>query len=193
MASSLSLHRTTAIATRLTKSLRLFSSSSLPSHEEARIESHEYLDPNPFVSSWVPPKDPIEAHRMLHRLRLDYKKQVNSLRKVFAAEVEVARIEELRCEEARKEAEKLEAKEKKKLLSKDRKAKRHEYKVFRDELRVTLEKEREARLEYWKKREQRVQKKKKQKSELIRRKSSEWIEPHELNDKVRNIINEKSI
>ncbi|KAE8076281.1 hypothetical protein FH972_014943 [Carpinus fangiana] len=189
MASRGGVHRTT---TQFCKTLlRSFSTTSKPSHRNSHQHTHEFLEPTDYVGSWWrsgPPKDPKEAERRLALLRRDYAKQVKQRRKQYIQEVELMRLEQQRKDNARREALRLANEEKKKLKAEAAKVRAQERKVALEEFRRTLLKERAEKLENWRMKEQKREDNKKEVSELLRRKSSLWIDEPELEKKILEAI-----
>ncbi|XP_059446934.1 stress response protein NST1 [Corylus avellana] len=189
MASCRGVHRTT---TQFSKALlRSFSTTSKPSHRNNHQHTHEFLEPTAYVGSWWhsdPPKDPKDAERRLALLRRDYAKQVKQRRKQYILEVELMRLELQRKDDARREALRLANEEKKKLKAEAAKVRAQERKVALEEFRQTLLKERAEKLENWRMKEKRREENKKEGSELLRRKSSLWIDEPELEKKILEAI-----
>lgn len=77
MATSGSLLRKTY---QISKSIRqLCTSAAATTHHRQPPQNHEFLEPNSFLGSWEPPKDPKEAEARLALLRRQYAKQVPPL------------------------------------------------------------------------------------------------------------------
>ncbi|KAK9102010.1 hypothetical protein Sjap_019264 [Stephania japonica] len=151
----------------------LTTSSTLPSHAD---HQHEYAKPSDFVGSWKTPETPKSAEKRLARLRIEYAKQVRELRKEYIHEMELQRLEKLRKDEAKREAVSRAKEERKAAKAAVAKAKAAERKVFEEEFRQTLLKERADKLEYWRSKEKGWEAKKQEKKELVRRQSSLWID-----------------
>ncbi|KAL5542663.1 hypothetical protein UlMin_010373 [Ulmus minor] len=170
----------------ISKTLRFFSTK--PSHHNHHQQNHKYLEPTSFIGSWEAPRDPKEAERRLAQLRRDYAKQVKVVRKEYIKEVELMRLEKLRKDEARKEALRLQNEERKRLKAEAAKARAQERQVAEQEFRQTLLKERAEKLENWRMKEKLREEKKKEQNELLRRKSSIWIDEPELEKKILEAI-----
>ncbi|CAH9120903.1 unnamed protein product [Cuscuta epithymum] len=152
-------------------------------HKNQHPQNHSFLPPNEYLNSWKPPKDPKEAEAKLALLRRDYAKKVKEVRKEYIKEVEVMRLEKLRKAEAKKEALRIANEERKAAKAAEKKAKAEERAIFEEQFRQTLLKERQEKLEYWKMREKKIEEKRKEKIELLRKKSSLWIDEKLLEPK----------
>ncbi|XP_062109172.1 uncharacterized protein LOC133819833 [Humulus lupulus] len=183
MASSRSL-------SQISKTVRFFSTSSAPkpSHHNHHSKNHTYLEPNSYIGSWEAPKNPKEAEKRLAQLRRDYAKQVKEVRKEYIKEVELMRLDKLRKDEAHKEALRLQTEERKRLKAEAAKARAQERQVAEQEFRQTLLKERAEKLENWRMKEKLREEKKKEKNELLRRKSSLWVDQSGLEKKILEAI-----
>ncbi|KAH1046931.1 hypothetical protein J1N35_037715 [Gossypium stocksii] len=171
----------------LSKTLtRSFSTKS--SHHNHHQKNHKYLDPNSFLGSWKTPNDPKEAEKKLALLRRDYAKQVKNVRKEYIHEMELLRLEKLRKEEARKEAIRVANEERKRLKAEAAKVRAQERMVAEEEFRQTLLKERAEKLENWRMKQTLHGNKKKEAKDLVRRRSSMWIEEQELESKIFSAI-----
>ncbi|MFQ6645763.1 hypothetical protein Gotur_019178 [Gossypium turneri] len=171
----------------LSKTLtRSFSTKS--SHHNHHQKTHKYLDPNSFLGSWKTPNDPKEAEKKLALLRRDYAKQVKNVRKDYIHEMELLRLEKLRKEEARKEAIRVANEERKRLKAEAAKVRAQERMVAEEEFRQTLLKERAEKLENWRMKRTLHENKKKEAKDLVRRRSSMWIEEQELESKIFSAI-----
>ncbi|KAL6008555.1 hypothetical protein ACLOJK_034068 [Asimina triloba] len=141
---------------------------------------HEFSKASEFLGSWDVPKDPREAEKKLALLRRDYGKQVKELRKQYFYEMELQRQEKQLQDRADRESI-LRAREERKAakaaLAEEQAAER---KVFEDDLRQTLLKEREQKLQNWRAKEEMTEQKKDEKKELLRRQSSTWINEEDL-------------
>ncbi|KAK9149633.1 hypothetical protein Scep_008390 [Stephania cephalantha] len=154
--------------------LRLMTTSPAPpSHAD---HQHEYSKPSDFIGSWKSSKNPKSAEKRLGRLRIEYAKQVRELRKEYIHEMELQRLEKLRKDEANREAISRAKEERKAAKAAMAEAKAAERKVFEEEFRQTLLKERADKLEYWRLKQKEWEAKKQEKKELIRRQSSLWID-----------------
>ncbi|KAK8986051.1 hypothetical protein V6N11_082337 [Hibiscus sabdariffa] len=166
--------------------IRSFSSKT--SHHNNHQTTHKYLDPNSFLGSWKSPAHPKEAERKLAQLRRDYAKQVKDVRKEYIHEMELLRLEKLRKEEARKEAIRVANEERKRLKAEAAKVRAQERMIAEEEFRKTLLKERAEKLENWRMKQKLHENKKKEANELLRRRSSIWIEEHELEKKLLEVM-----
>ncbi|CAN0915735.1 hypothetical protein LINGRAHAP2_LOCUS29282 [Linum grandiflorum] len=165
---------------------RLFSSSSSPSITTGKNnhkDNHIFLDSNSFLGSWDAPKNPKEAEKRLALLRRQYAKQVKEVRKEYIVEMEAIRIEKQRKDEAKQEALRIANEERRKLKAEAAKVRAEERKVAEEEFRQTLLKERAEKLENWRMKEAQRVKMKKDAEELLRRKSSLWIDEKEMEKK----------
>ncbi|KAK2965029.1 hypothetical protein RJ639_029485 [Escallonia herrerae] len=163
-----------------TKTLKSFRSlsTSAPSHHNHHQRNHQYLTPNDYINSWEPPRDPEEAHARLAQLRRDYADKVRQARKGYIEEMELMRIEKRRQDDAKMEA--------LRIANAERKAAKDAAKKVRAAERAS--KERAEKLELWRMRSKQVEEKKKEKNELMRRKSSMWIDESELEKKILEAI-----
>ncbi|XP_073300899.1 uncharacterized protein [Primulina huaijiensis] len=141
---------------------------------------HEFLPPSTYINSWKPPRNPKEAATQMDFLRRDYSRKVNQMRKVYIEEMELQRAEKLRKDEARKEALRITNEERKAAKDAKKKAESIERQAAEEEFRKMLAKERLEKLEYWKMRQRKIEERKKEMKELVRRKSSMWIEESDL-------------
>ncbi|KAL0382791.1 UNVERIFIED_CONTAM: hypothetical protein Scaly_0566400 [Sesamum calycinum] len=171
--------------------LRHFSTTPTTAVSESpssqRIQ-HEFLPPTSYINSWKHPRNPKEAAAQLAFLRRDYERKVKEMRKEYIKEMELQRIEKLRKDEARKEALRIANEERKAAKDAKKKAEAIERKAAEEEFRQMLMKERAEKLEYWRMREKKIQEKKKEKNELLRRQSSLWIGPSEIEKKTLDAI-----
>nr|XP_028948723.1 calponin homology domain-containing protein DDB_G0272472-like isoform X1 [Malus domestica] len=168
--------------------LRSFSTSTKPTHHNSHQQNHQYMEPNSFIGCWEAPKDPKEAEAKLAHLRRDYTKQVKEVRKEYIKEVELMRLDKLLKDEARKEALRLQNEERKRLKAEAAKVRAQQREVAEQEFQQTLLKERAEKLENWKMKEKRKEEMKKDEKELLRRKSSMWINEQELEKKILEAI-----
>ncbi|XP_073134180.1 uncharacterized protein [Henckelia pumila] len=145
-----------------------------------RRNHHEYLPASTYINSWKPLRNPQEAAAHLDFLRRDYARKVKQMRKVYIEEMELQRVEKLRMDEAKKEALRIANEERKAAKDAKKKAEAIERQAAEEEFRQMLAKERLEKLEYWKMREREVGERKREKKELVRRKSSMWIEESDL-------------
>jgi hypothetical protein len=150
--------------------------------------NHEFLFPHDFLNSWTTPTDPKQAEAKLALLRREYAKKVKAYRKEYIQEVELQRLEKQRKDEAKREAMRIANEERRAAKVASKKAKAAEREVAEEEFRQTLLKERAAKLEYWRMREKHIQEKKKDERELLRRKSSVWVDEAELEKKLLAVI-----
>ncbi|GER56818.1 regulator of chromosome condensation family protein [Striga asiatica] len=150
----------------------------------SRRNHHEFLPPSSYINSWKPPRNPKEAAAQLAFLRRDYDRKFKQIRKGYIQEMELQRIEKLRRDEARKEALRIANEERKAAKAAKKKAEAIERQAAEEEFREMLMKERGEKLEYWRMREKTVEEKKKERSELLRRKSSLWVDESELEKKI---------
>ncbi|KAG8481166.1 hypothetical protein CXB51_025935 [Gossypium anomalum] len=134
------------------------------------------------------PQRPKEAEKKLALLRRDYAKQVKNVRKEYIHEMELLRLEKLRKEEARKEAIRVANEERKRLKAEAAKVRAQERMVAEEEFRQTLLKERAEKLENWRMKQTLHENKKKEAKDLVRRRSSMWIEEQELESKIFSAI-----
>ncbi|PKI69838.1 uncharacterized protein CG45076 [Punica granatum] len=186
MATSSSLLRQTC---QIPKSLRqLSTSAAATSHHRQPPQNHKFLDPNSYLGSWQPPKDPKEAEAKLAMLRRQYAKQVKEVRKEYIREVEMMRLEQQRKDEAKREAIRVAREERNKLKAAEAKVRAEERKVAEEEFRQMLMKERAAKLENWRMKEKAQEDKNKEKRELLRRQSSLWIDQQNLEAKLLEAI-----
>ena len=118
-------------------SLRSFSSEAA-THHRYHQETHSFLEPERYINSWEPPKDPRDAERMLAQLRRDYAKKVSLYRKDYLHEIEMLRVEKQRKDEARLVAERAANEERRRLKAVAAKVRAEERKVFEEEFRRTL-------------------------------------------------------
>ncbi|XP_076883811.1 uncharacterized protein LOC143532725 [Bidens hawaiensis] len=186
MATSRLLLRSPTLQTIFT--VRSASTAVTPSHHNDHHRNQEYLSPSNYLNSWKQPKDPKEAQAQLHQLRREYAKKVKAVRKEYIHEMELMRIEKQRKDDIKKEALRIESEERRAAKTAEKKAKAAERQVAQEEFRQMLLKERAEKLEYHKKREQKFLEKKKEKNELLRRKSSQWIDENELEKKILDAI-----
>ncbi|CAF2010773.1 hypothetical protein Bca4012_079003 [Brassica carinata] len=168
----------------LTKqSLRSFSAEAATHHRHHQ-ETHSFLEPESYIGSWEAPKDPKDAERMLAQLRRDYAKKVSLYRKDYVHEIEMLRVEKQRKDEARLVAERAANEERRRLKAEAAKVRAEERKIFQDEFRKTLMKERAEKLEFWRMTGLKREDKKKARKKLLHEQSSLWIEPKELEKKI---------
>ncbi|WOL20695.1 hypothetical protein Cni_G29501 [Canna indica] len=149
---------------------------------------HEFSKPSEFIGSWTPAADPRQALSRLDRLHRDYKKHMKQARAEYSYDMELMRIEKQRKDDARREAVRLANEERKKAKVAAAETRAAERKVFEEELRQTLLKERQQKFEFWKAKEELREKKKADKEELLRRQSSEWIAEENLERRVLEAI-----
>lgn len=190
MATRRAVHR--AATASSVDSLRRFCSSTAPAAAATRHrqppQDHEFLSPSPYVGSWETPKDPKEAEAKLVGLRREYAKQVKELRKEYIREVELMRLEQQRKDEAKREAIRVTREERNKVKAAEAKVRAEERMVAEEEFRQMLMKERTEKLENWRMKEKSREDKKKEARELLRRKSSVWVDEAELEKKVLEAI-----
>lgn len=124
-------------ASSMITSLRSFSSEAA-THHRYHQETHSFLEPERYINSWEPPKDPRDAERMLAQLRRDYAKKVSLYRKDYVHEIEMLRVEKQRKDEARLVAERAANEERRRLKAEAAKVRAEERKVFEEEFRRTL-------------------------------------------------------
>ncbi|KAF2595728.1 hypothetical protein F2Q68_00012040 [Brassica cretica] len=172
-------------------SLRSFSSEAA-THHRYHQETHSFLEPERYINSWEPPKDPRDAERMLAQLRRDYAKKVSLYRKDYVHEIEMLRVEKQRKDEARLVAERAANEERRRLKAEAAKVRAEERKVFEEEFRRTLMKERGEKLEFWRMTGLKREEKKKDKKKLLHEQSSLWIEPKELEKKIMEALVEST-
>ncbi|XP_057498696.1 uncharacterized protein LOC130783171 [Actinidia eriantha] len=186
MAATRGLLRSQLPKSPLLNPLRSLSTSSPTptSHRNPNRPDHHFLPPNNFLNSWTPPSDPKEAAAKLAQLRREYAKKVKEMRKEYIHEVELLRLEKQRKDEAKREATRIANEARKAEKAAAKKAMAAEREIAEEEFRKTLLKERAEKLEYWRMREKQVAEKKKDKNELLRRKSSMWIDQPELEKKI---------
>ncbi|RRT74261.1 hypothetical protein B296_00006974 [Ensete ventricosum] len=149
---------------------------------------HEFSKPCELVGSWTPCANPREAAAKLDRLHRDYRKQMKQVRAEYAYEMELLRIENQRKDDARREAVRLANEERKKAKAAAAETRAAERKAFKEELRLTLLKERTQKLESWRTKEKLREEKKAEKNELLRRQSSEWIKDENFERKILEAI-----
>ncbi|KAI8003337.1 hypothetical protein LOK49_LG08G02343 [Camellia lanceoleosa] len=166
----------------------LSTSAAATSHHNNHQSSHQFLEPNTFLNSWKPPKDPKEAEAKLLQLRRQYAKKMKEVRKEYIQEMELQRLEKQRKDDARREAIRIANEERKAAKAATKKAKAAEREAAEEEFRKTLLKERTEKLEYWRMKENKIEEKKKDKNELVRRQSSMWINEPELEKKILEAI-----
>ncbi|KAF8079690.1 hypothetical protein N665_1006s0014 [Sinapis alba] len=171
-------------------SLKTFSSEA--THHRYHQETHSFLEPESYINSWEPPKDPKDAERMLAQLRRDYAKKVSLYRKDYVHEIEMLRVEKQRKDEARLVAERAVNEERRRLKAEAAKVRAEERKIFEEEFRRTLMKEREEKLEFWRMTGLKREEKKKDKKKLLHEQSSLWIEPKELEKKITEALVEST-
>ncbi|CAN7101753.1 unnamed protein product [Brassica rapa subsp. narinosa] len=164
-------------------SLRSFSAEAATHHRHHQ-ETHSFLEPESYIGSWEAPKDPKDAERMLAQLRRDYAKKVSLYRKDYVHEIEMLRVEKQRKDEARLVAERAANEERRRLKAEAAKVRAEERKIFQDEFRKTLMKERAEKLEFWRMTGLKREEKKKARKKLLHEQSSLWIEPKELEKKI---------
>ncbi|KAF8105589.1 hypothetical protein N665_0157s0159 [Sinapis alba] len=168
----------------LTKqSFRSFSSAEA-THHRYHQETHSFLEPESYLGSWEAPKDPKDAERMLAQLRRDYAKKVSLYRKDYVHEIEMLRVEKQRKDEARLVAERAANEERRRLKAEAAKVRAEERKIFQEEFRKTLMKERVEKLEFWRMTGLKREDKKKARKKILHEQSSLWIEPKELEKKI---------
>ncbi|KAL6342804.1 hypothetical protein AAG906_016639 [Vitis piasezkii] len=164
-----------------TLSLRFNSTSTHSSHQD-----HTYTDPNSFIGSWTAPADPKVAQAKLAGLRRDYAKKVKELRLQYIHEVELQR--RTSAVRTRPSAKLLAVpKPRSRPPAAAAQARAAERKVFEEEFRQTLLKERTEKLENWRMKENMMDKKRKEKNELLRQ-SSIWIDERDLEKKILEAI-----
>ncbi|KAF8391626.1 hypothetical protein HHK36_023932 [Tetracentron sinense] len=186
--------------------IRFKTTSTSPSHHNQHQQEHDYSKPSEFLGSWKPSKDPKEAEAKLGMLRREYAKQVKELRKEYIYEMELRRQEKQLKDEANREAIRLAKEERKASKAAMAQARAAERKVVEEEFRQTLVmqdamlelkglvalstqlKERAENLENWRLKEKMREEKKSEKNELLRRKSSMWIDEPELEKKILEAI-----
>ncbi|KAK7272905.1 hypothetical protein RIF29_13947 [Crotalaria pallida] len=169
-------------------SLRQFSTSAKPSHHNNHRDNHNYLQPNSFLGSWRPPRDPKEAEARLALLRREYAKQVKEVRKEYIREMELMALEKRRKDEARREALRVANEERRKVKAEAAKVRAQERQIARQHFHETLLKERAAKLEHWRMQIQKHSEKKTEKKELLRKQSSIWIDEADLEEKILNAV-----
>ncbi|XP_058070793.1 beta-mannosyltransferase 1 [Magnolia sinica] len=147
-------------------------------------QPHEFSKPTDFLGSWEAPKDPREAEKKLGLLRRDYAKQVKELRRQYWYEMEFQRQEKQLKDEADRESIRRAKEERKAAKAAMARTRAAERKVFEDEFRETLLKERREKLENWKAKEEMREHKKSEKKELLRRQSSMWIDEEDVEKKI---------
>ncbi|MQM00247.1 hypothetical protein Taro_032977 [Colocasia esculenta] len=148
---------------------------------------HDYAKPSAFLRSWKSPPpttDPAEAQKKLALLRREYEKQVKQLRRQYAYEMELQLQERLRKDEARREAARVANEERKAAKAAAAEVAAAERKVFEEEFRQTLLKERAEKLESWRSKVELQEKKRGEKTELLHRQSSMWIDDNELDKRI---------
>ncbi|MQL90258.1 hypothetical protein Taro_022849 [Colocasia esculenta] len=148
---------------------------------------HDYAKPSAFLRSWKSPPpttDPAEAQKKLALLRREYEKQVKQLRRQYAYEMELQRQERLRKDEARREAARVANEERKEAKVAAAEVAAAERKVFEEDFRQTLLKERVEKLESWRSKVELQEKKRGEKTELLHRQSSMWIDDNELDKRI---------
>ncbi|KAL5784320.1 hypothetical protein ACOSQ2_006712 [Xanthoceras sorbifolium] len=158
-----------------------------PTNRNNNHHTHKYLDPNSFVGCWEAPRTPKEAEKRLAQLRREYAKQLKDTRKGYIHEMELLRLEKLRKDQATQEALRIANEERKKLKAEAAKVRAEERKLAQEEFRQTLFKERTEKLENWRMKEKLREEKKKEKSELLRRKSSMWVEESEMEKRLLDV------
>ncbi|KAB2062175.1 hypothetical protein ES319_A10G135900v1 [Gossypium barbadense] len=141
-----------------------------------------------LVGQLEDPQQPQRAEKKLALLRRDYAKQVKNVRKEYIHEMELLRLEKLRKEEARKEAIRVANEERKRLKAEAARVRAQERIVAEEEFRQTLLKERAEKLENWRMKQTLHENKKKEAKDLVRRRSSMWIEEQELESKIFSAI-----
>ncbi|KAL0737903.1 hypothetical protein Bca4012_014113 [Brassica carinata] len=167
----------------LTKhSFRSFSAEA--THHRSHQETHSFLEPESYIGSWEAPRDPKDAERMLAQLRRDYAKKVSLYRREYVHEIEMLRVEKQRKDEARLLAERAANEERRRLKAEAAKVRAEERKIFEEEFRKTLMKERAEKLEFWRMTGLKREDKKKARKKLLHEQSSLWIEPKELEKKI---------
>ncbi|GAV58992.1 hypothetical protein CFOL_v3_02525 [Cephalotus follicularis] len=179
-----------AITTRSSSTLQTLSKTTLRffSTKNNHQQTHEFLGPNPFLGSWEKPKDPRDAERRVAQLRREYGKQVKEVRKQYIQEVELMLLDKQRKDEARREAIRVANEERKKLKAEAAKVKAELRMVAQQEFKQVLLKERAEKLENWRMKENTREEKKKEKKELLRRQSSMWVNEHELEKKILEVV-----
>ncbi|XP_042402706.1 uncharacterized protein LOC121992418 [Zingiber officinale] len=145
---------------------------------------HTFSGPSDFVGSWNPSDDPREAKIRLGRLHRDYQKHMKQIRAEYAYEMELLRIEKQKKDEARRDALRLANEERNKVKAAAAEIRAAESKAFQEELRQTLLKERQQKLEIWRGKEKLLTEKRADKNELLRRQSSEWVSEDKLEDRI---------
>ncbi|THG10383.1 hypothetical protein TEA_008455 [Camellia sinensis var. sinensis] len=153
--------------------LRSLSTSAAATSNHNNHQSRH--QPNTFLNSWNPPKDPKEAEAKLLQLRRQYAKKMKEVRKEYIQEMELQRLEKQRRDDARRESIRIAHEERKAAKAATKKAKAAEREAAEAEFRKTLLKERTEKLEYWRMKEKKIEEKKKDKNELVRRQSSMWV------------------
>ncbi|KAJ0253886.1 Stress response NST1-like protein [Hirschfeldia incana] len=164
--------------------LTIRSFSAEATHHRSHQETHSFLEPESYIGSWEAPKDPKDAERMLARIRREYAKKVSMYRREYVHEIEMLRVEKQRKDEARLLAERAANEERRRLKAEAAKVRAEERKVFEEEFRRTLRKEREEKLEFWRMTGLKREEKKKARKKLLHEQSSLWIEPKELEKKI---------
>ncbi|XP_042406249.1 uncharacterized protein LOC121996364 [Zingiber officinale] len=145
---------------------------------------HKFSEPSDFVGSWNPTDDPREAKIRLGRLHRDYQKHMKQIRAEYAYEMELLGIEKQKKDEARRDALRLANEERNKVKAAAAEIRAAESKAFQEELRQTLLKERQQKLESWRGKEKLLTEKRADKNELLRRQSSEWVSEDKLEDRI---------
>ncbi|KAG2305489.1 hypothetical protein Bca52824_034140 [Brassica carinata] len=145
--------------------LKTFSSEAA-THHRYHQETHSFLEPESYINSWEPPRDPKDAERMLAQLRRDYAKKVSLYRRDYVHEIEMLRVEKQRKDEARLVAERAANEERRRLKAEAAKVRAEERKIFEEEFRRTLK--------------------------LLHEQSSLWIEPKELEKKITEALVEST-
>ncbi|KAI4372690.1 hypothetical protein MLD38_010890 [Melastoma candidum] len=167
--------------------LRRFSTaavSSSPSHHRQPPQNHQFLTPDPYVSSWMSPCTPEEAQAKLAMLRRDYAKKVREVRKGYIREMEVMRMEKARRDQAKKEEVRVKREERDRVKAQEREVKAQEREITDKEFRDLLLKERAEKLENWRMKMKAREAKKSEARELLRRKSSMWIDEADFEGKI---------
>ncbi|KAL6526685.1 hypothetical protein OROGR_015775 [Orobanche gracilis] len=168
--------------------VRRFSTNTISESPASGRNHHEFVPPSSYINSWKPSRNPKEAAAQLALLRRDYDRKVKQMRKVYIQEMEFQRIEKLRKDEARKEALRIANEERKAAKDAKKKAEAIERQAAEEEFRQMLMREKAEKLEYWRMREQKIEEKKKEKNELLRRRSSLWVDESDLERKIAEAV-----
>lgn len=137
-----------------------------------------------FIGSWKPTDNPGLAKSRLVKLRKNYEKEVKELRKRYFYEMEAKRLEDQVKHEAELERIRV-AREERKAAKRERSqllaAQRQQQ---AEELRELLRKERAKKAEIRMRREKSHEQKRAKEQELIRKKSSLWIDEKDLDRRI---------